>query len=120
MRRLAWLTTVVGVVAGLVSTGCGLADRMTGEGEAKRIRRVGRAADALILEIWDTGITLNDDPVVAFRLEVRPREGTPYEVETKGRVSRLHIPQVQPGATVPVAIDPDDPGKVALALYVDR
>lgn len=116
MHRRAWLGLVIGVVA----SGCVVADRITGEGEAKRIRRVGQVADALILEIWDTGITVNNDPVVAFRLEVRPREGTPYEVETRGRVSRLHIPQVQPGTTVPVAIDPDDPTKVALAIYRDR
>lgn len=116
MQRRAWLA----LVAGLVGSGCSLADRITGEGEAKRIRRVGRAADALVLDIWDTGITVNDDPVVAFRLEVRPREGSPYEVETRGFVSRLHIPQIQPGATLPVAIDPDDPTKVALAIYTDR
>ncbi len=116
MHRRAWL----GLVAGVAAHGCGLVDRMTGEGDAKRIRRVGRAADALVLEIWDTGITLNDDPIVAFRLEVRPRDGAAYEVETRGRVSRLHIPQIQPGATLPVAIDPDDPTKVALAIYRDR
>lgn len=116
MRRRAWL----GLVAGVVASGCSLADRITGEGEAKRIRRIGRVADAVVLDIWDTGITVNNDPVVAFRLEVRPREGAPYEVETKARVSRLHVPQIQPGATLPVAIDPDDPKKVALAIYTDR
>lgn len=116
MRRRAW----VGIVLALLLAGCGVLDRMSGEGEAKRIRRVGRAADAVVLEIWDTGITVNNDPVVAFRLEVRPKESAPYEVETRGLVSRLHIPQIQPGATLPVAIDPLDPTKVALAIYRDR
>lgn len=116
MRERAW----VAVVLALLLAGCGVLDRMSGEGEAKRIRRVGQAADARVIEIRDTGITVNDDPVVAFRLEVRPRNGAPYEVETRGLVSRLHVPQVQPGATVPVAIDPHDPMKVALAIYRDR
>lgn len=116
MQRRAWMMLAVG----LLLAGCGVLDRMSGEGEAKRIRRVGQAADARVLEIWDTGITVNNDPVVAFRLEVRPRDGAPYEVETRGLVSRLHVPQVQPGATLPVAIDPHDPKKVALAIYRDR
>lgn len=115
MRRGVW-----GLVVCMLLSGCGLADRISGEGEAKRIRRSGEFAEALVLDIWDTGITVNENPVVAFRLEVRPREGAPYEVETRGLVSRLHIPQVQPGATLPVAVDRLDPKKVALAMYKDR
>ena len=68
----------------LLLAGCGALDQRTGEGEAKRIRSVGRAAEARVL------------------------------------VSRLDIPQVQPGAILPVAIDPLDPKKVALAIYRDK
>ena len=100
--------------------GCAVVDRLSGEGEAKRIRRVGQAAEAVVLEIRDTGITVNDDPVVDFRLEVRPVNGAPYEVTTRGLVGRLDVPQVQPGAVLPVAIDPADPLKVALRIYRDR
>jgi hypothetical protein len=109
------------MVAGLLLLpACALVDRMSGEGEANRIRRTGQSADAVVLAIWDTGITVNNDPIVAFRLRVRPPTGDPYEVETRGRVSRLHVPQVQPGAVLPVAIDPADPMKVAIAIYGDR
>lgn len=100
--------------------GCAVINRISGEGEANRIRQVGRPAEALVLAISDTGMTLNDDPIVAFRLEVRPPDGAPYEVETRGRIGRLDIPQIQPGAILPVAIDPDDPGKVALNIYRPR
>mgnify|MGYP005812690929 CR=1 FL=1 len=117
MRRSVWLALVM---AAWLGAGCALVDKMSGEGEAKRIRRVGQAAEALVLEIRDTGITVNDDPVVAFRLEVRPVSGPAYEVETRGLVGRLDVPQVQPGAVLPVAIDPQDPRKVALRIYKDR
>ena len=109
----------------LVLTLCGLSgctafDSLTGEKDARRIRSVGQSAQALVLAIRDTGITVNNDPVVAFRLEVRPPGGAPYEVETRGLVGRLDVPQVQPGAVLPVAIDPQDPQKVALRIYRDR
>ncbi len=51
---------------------------------------------------------------------MRPPNGEPYEVETRGRVSRVHLPQVQRGAVLPVAIDPAHRMKVAIAIYQDR
>lgn len=97
-----------------------MVDKLSGEGEAKRIRRVGQAAEALVLGIEDTGMTLNDNPVVAFRLQVRPVNGEPYEARARGVVGRLDVPRIQPGAVLPVAVDPADPQKVALRLYRDR
>ncbi len=107
-------------MAAALLPGCAAIDKLSGEGEAKRIRRIGLPAEAMVLDISDTGMTLNNDPIVAFRLEVRPPSGAPYEAETRGRVSRLHVPQVQPGAVLPVVIDPQDRMKVALAIYRDR
>ena len=111
---------LAGLVMALALSGCAALDKLSGEGEAKRIRRVGESAEALVLEIRDTGITVNDDPVVAFRLRVRPPGGAPYEVETRGLVGRLAVPRIQPGAVLPVAVDPQDRMKVALAIYRDR
>lgn len=117
MRGPVWIALFMSAWLG---SGCALADKLSGEGEAKRIRRVGQTAEALVLEIRDTGITVNDNPIVSFRLEVRPVSGAPYEVETRGLVGRLDVPQIQPGAVLPVAIDPQDPQKVALRIYKDR
>jgi hypothetical protein len=89
------------------------------------IRRVmnphGNMADAVlaqatILNMWDTGTTLNDNPQVGLLLEVHPAGGQPYQVQTKSLVSRLKIPMVQIGNVVPVKYDPRDPSKVVLAL----
>lgn len=117
MTRVANLVLACAI---LLLPACALTDKLSGEGEAKRIRKVGQPAEALVIEVWDTNWTMNNNPVVAFRLEVRPPAGEPYEVETKGVVSRVHIPQIQPGAVLPVAIDPKDPTKVALHIYDDR
>ena len=116
MRRRTWVALAMSVML----SGCAVIDKMSGEGEAKRIRRVGQSAEALVLAISDTGMTVNDNPIVAFRLEVRPPTGEPYEAETRGLVGRLDVSQVQPGAVLPVAIDPKDPTKVALRIYRDK
>ncbi len=96
---------------------CFVADNITGEGDAKEIRKTGREAKAEILEIWDTGMSVNDDPIVGFKLRVRDEGAEVYEAKTQGLVSRLHIPQVQPGMVIPVAIDPNDRSRVAIKMY---
>lgn len=92
-------------------------DHMTGEDEANAIRRTGTAATARVLQIFDTGMTLNNDPVVRFRLEVYPTEGEPFEAETKAVIGRLDIPRIQPGAQLQVKYDGNDHTRVALDLY---
>jgi len=96
---------------------CVIANRTAGLSQAKELRKIGRPAQAKILEISDTGWTVNDDPVVAFLLEVYPGEQEPYQARTKIVISRVHIPQFQPGATVPVRIDPKNPDRISLDIY---
>ncbi len=81
----------------------------------KRLMRSGRRAEATILEVEDTGVTVNKIyPLVKVRLEVRPPDGEPYRAETKMLVNRLAVPQIQPGLVVPVMYDPGDPSSVAI------
>ena len=108
-----------GAGAGLLAvavSGCAFINHMDGVAQARQLQKTGLAAQATILRIWDTGMTVNDDPVVGFLLEVRPPGGAPYQAETKLLVSRLSIPQVQPGAIVPVRYDPAVPSHVSLEL----
>ncbi|HEU5100739.1 MAG TPA: hypothetical protein VFU22_17040 [Roseiflexaceae bacterium] len=77
----------------------------------------GTPAQATILRIWDTGTTINDNPVVGFLLEVRPQNLPAYQAESKSMIPRLSIPQFQPGATVPVKIDPLNQSRVALDIF---
>jgi hypothetical protein len=101
--------------------GCAIADRMSGVSEAKQLQQSGLPASARILEIWDTGITVNDDPVIGMRVEIVRPDGTVYSARiAKSLISRLDIPRFQPGATVSVRIDPRNPDRVALDAYSYR
>ena len=95
-------------------TGCAIRDHFTGESEARKIREVGVAAPATVVQIWDTGVTVNNDPVVGFLLDVKPEGQAPFQAKTKALVSRLAVPRVQPGAQLKVMYDPKDTTRVAL------
>lgn len=108
------------VVGVLLVSACSFIGRITGEKEAREIRAIGEPARAKVLRIWDTGITVNENPVVGFLLEVYPEGGATYQAETKAIISRLDIPQIQPGAILPVKFDPDNPSRVALDIYEEK
>ena len=103
----------------LALTGCvmHLVDRMTGEADAQEIRKDGAPAMARVVSIRDTGITVNQDPVVAFHLLVHPDGVEAFEAEAKARIGRLDIPRIQPGAEIPVIYDAHDHARVAIDLY---
>jgi len=91
-------------------------DRMTGYRQAQELEKTGQTAEATILEIRDSGITVNNDPVVDFVLEVRPEGKEAYKAKTRMRISRIEIPQFQPGALVQVNYDPNNPARVSFNL----
>ena len=105
-------------LAGVVTVGCGsMMDGFSGRKEACAILAIGKPASAVITRLVDTGTTINNDPVIEFVLRVRPPEGEPYEARTKGLVSRLDAPSVQPGRVVPVKYDPQVPSRVAIDMW---
>jgi hypothetical protein len=102
----------------LILAGCAMVDRMSGVSEAKRLRETGEAATARILRVWDTGITVNEDPVIGLDVEVSRAGGASYKATIpKSLISRIDIPQFQPGQTVSVRVDPQNPTSVALDEY---
>ena len=99
----------------LALTACAaIVDPFSGRGEACDILAIGKPASATIVDISDTGVTINQDPVVAFVLEVHPEHGATFRANTRALVSRLDVPQVQPGHTVPVKYEPKQPSRVAI------
>lgn len=93
-------------------------DRKTGIADTRALQASGVPAQATIVSISDSGITLNEDPVVDFVLEVRGQDGgAPYRATTRSPISRLDVPRFQPGATVPVKVDPRNPAHVVLDVY---
>lgn len=110
--RILVLLATLALTAGCMT---GAIDRATGESQARALQQTGLPAPATILRIWDTGITLNDDPVIGMEVEVRPEEGDPFRaVIPKSRISRIAIPQFQPGKEIAVRYDPQDRSQVAL------
>ncbi|HYF63651.1 MAG TPA: hypothetical protein VD886_12605 [Herpetosiphonaceae bacterium] len=81
------------------------------------LKASGESAQATIIRMWDTGTTVNDNPVAGFLLEVRRNGYPPYQVEAKSLVPRLMTGQFQPGATVPIKVDPQNAQRVALDIY---
>jgi hypothetical protein len=118
----AGLSRALATVALATTAGaCAMIDRMDGVREAKALQRTGEAAEAIVVEISDTGITVNQDPVVRLVVDVQPQNRPAYRATIpKSLISRVHVPQFQPGSRVPVRIDRKDPMRVALAAYTYR
>jgi hypothetical protein len=115
---LSGLCRAAGLLALAGTLSCtSIVDGFSGKKEACEILGIGVPATGKVLRLIDTGTTINDDPVVEFVLEVTPAEGTPYEARTKGLVSRLDIPAVQPGRVFPLKYDPKNPARVALDVW---
>jgi hypothetical protein len=98
-----------------LTSGCSIIDRATGMSEIRTLRAIGTPAEAEILRIWDTGIKVNDDPVIGMEVEVRPAEGDPFRATiARTWISELDVPRFQPGEVIPVRYDPLHPERVAL------
>ena len=82
---------------------------------AQHLMTVGRQGTATVAALRDTGVTVNDNPQVELELDVTV-EGTPvYRVTHRQIISRLAVGGFQPGAIVPVRVDPQDPHSLIIA-----
>jgi hypothetical protein len=77
--------------------------------------RNGRKGEGVILDIKDTGTTVNNSYMVHFDVEVHPMGGPPFVASTEQLINRLYVPQLQPGTRVPVRYDAKNK-RVALDL----
>jgi hypothetical protein len=76
----------------------------------KKILENGAQAQAVVIDVQDTGMTVNDNPRVKLTLQVQPENGVSFQVTKKTTVSRVSIPSV--GDTYFVRYDPADPTEV--------
>lgn len=81
---------------------------------ASRLQKIGLPGKARILEVRDTGVTINNNPQVKLILEVRNNLGQVYNAECRVLVSRINPWAYQPGMEVPVKIDPRNEKNVVL------
>ena len=82
---------------------------------ADRLMVTGRQGTATVTALRDTGVTINDNPQIELDLDVAV-EGMPvYPVTHRQVISRLAIAGFQPGATLPVRVDPQHPRSIIIA-----
>jgi len=69
---------------------------------ANPFAKTGFPGKAVIKEVHDTGVTINNNPQVKLVLEVTNKLGVIYKANARTLVSRLNAGMYQPGMTVPV------------------
>jgi hypothetical protein len=83
---------------------------MFGNKKKKNILETGVQARAIVVNVADTGMTINNNPRVALTLQVQPEGQAPFEAQKKVTVSRVAIPSI--GDTYWVRFDPSDTSEV--------
>ena len=79
-----------------------------------RLQKTGLSGKATILEIKDTGVTINNSPQVKLTLEVKNSFGQKYTTHCRVLVSRINPNAYLPGMEVPVKIDPKNDMNVVI------
>ena len=82
---------------------------------AHRLLDTGRQGTATVTALRDTGVTINDNPQVELDLDVAVQGMPVYPVTHRQVISRLAIMGFQPGATLPVRVDPLQPRSLIIA-----
>lgn len=81
---------------------------------ASRLQKTGLPGTARILEVKDTGVTINNSPQVKLILEVKNSLGQKYTTQCRVLVSRINPGAYRPGMELPVKIDPKNEMNVVI------
>jgi hypothetical protein len=79
-----------------------------------QLLETGLQANGKITEVWDSGITVNNQPQIGMRIEVYPLIGQPFTSEVNLVISRLQTSYYQPGVSCIVRYDPNNTKTVAI------
>ena len=67
-----------------------------------------------VVGIESTGMRINNVPQVLIHLQVQVEGLPPYQASTKLLLSPMSAARLQPGAAVPVRVDPANPGDLII------
>ena len=81
---------------------------------ARRLKKTGIPGKALIKEVRDTGITINNNPQVKLVVEVKNYLGQTYTANIRALVSRINPFVYHPGMTIPVLTDPKNEKNIVI------
>jgi hypothetical protein len=86
--------------------------------KAEELFATGSKGAGTVVQVQDTGTTINDNPRIKMTFRVEPLDGgEAFDLKKTATVSRLSIPRQ--GERYPVWYDPQDPGKWAYATIAD-
>jgi hypothetical protein len=86
--------------------------------QAMNLMAEGAKAVGTVVQVQDTGMTLNDNPRIKMLFRIEPLDGAPaFDAEKTKVVSRVQIPQA--GQRYPVWYDLADPSQWAYATIAD-
>ena len=88
------------------------------EEQALNLVQNGSKGIGVVLNVQDTGMTMNDNPRVRMTFRIEPLDGSPpFEAQKTKVVSRVEIPRT--GDRYPVWYDPSDAESWAFATIQD-
>lgn len=90
-------------------------------GADRKLIATGIPGTAVVLDVRDTGVTINHTTaVLEARLQVTIPGQAPYEATAEVKMGRMSWGGLQPGMTVPVKVDPQNPARVAIDWHAQQ
>jgi len=90
--------------------------QMASDGQkAQHLMQAGRIGTATVTGVRQTGTFVNNNPECELHLQVSVDGGAPYHVNHRQVLAMVALPGFQPGASVPVRVDPEDPASLIIA-----
>jgi hypothetical protein len=122
MPSFPWLFGGIFFACGLLPLFLGLVLGRVGAAKqamAAELMRTGAKGIGTILEVGDTGVTVNDNPRILIRMRIEPVDGSAaVERSKKVTVSRVAVPRV--GERYPAWFDRTDPDKWMFATDMEE
>src|SRR5215208_2111834 len=86
--------------------------------QAEQLFETGSKGVGTVLQVQDTGMTINDNPRVKMLFRIEPLDGSaPFEASKTKTVSRVEIPRS--GDRLPIWFDPADHESFAYATIAN-
>jgi len=87
--------------------------------QAEQLMATGSRGAGTVVQVQDTGMTVNDNPRIKMTFRVEPLDGGPaFDTDKTTTVSRVQIPRQ--GERYPVWYDPQDTSKWMYATIADE
>ncbi|GAA1754056.1 DUF3592 domain-containing protein [Nonomuraea sp. AD125B] len=104
MSSVTWLPLTIAGVTMLITAGVWVPIAVAARA-GRQLLATGVPAQAVVESVTDTGMSVNERPVVRFVLAVRGADGEVYRVTHRQSLPRIPMGILAPGAVLPVRVD---------------